>query len=357
MSKKHKKQNPVDLIKQQELEQYEKEAEIEINKTIDVLYTDEYWNNKKIEIRNKMNTIICDWLITDNLYTHEFSYNTFEYDKSGELHDFTILDYPDPKDNMYEVLDNIYTGTKTPTYMSGMGWTYENILDNIDDTLDTTDNYIITEGLKKYECYVDKLGKDRLTDIIIAATDKYYNDEFSIMCDCITSLENITVSEFCEKDVKLTEFLHDCYYKIELEKTTNNLILDINKITGRKKVSISSLFSNSSFDVDETGVHCAQTDDDVGDVYKKYLLLTIYSAGGIIIREFLDEKYEGKNAKGEKMMFPYKNLYGCRGFDGTYSWISVDDLFSVCNTSCETNELIPPEIGVNYCYYPDKFNK
>ena len=126
-----------------------------------------------------MNTIICDWLITDNLYTHEFSYNTFEYDKSGELHDFTILDYPDPKDNMYEVLDNIYTGTKTPTYMSGMGWTYENILDNIDDTLDTTDNYIITEGLKKYECYVDKLGKDRLTDIIIAATDKYYNDEFS----------------------------------------------------------------------------------------------------------------------------------------------------------------------------------
>ena len=225
------------------------QARDEISKSISELLTDEYWIGRGIRMREGIKTDLVHWL-TERRLSVKVESPSWHYDHSGSLRPMTFMDHPDPKSELKEFVENIYTGESTATYLSGCGLCYNTLLDTVTDDLDNDDPVLIELAIKKYE-HLAKLIPDDIHCVISEELeDMYYIKNLGIITKAISDVVDCTVESFCNSDSILFGFAQNCIKVCELSNTAYQLANDIYRIPGSKIVTLTYGYAHDEFDID-----------------------------------------------------------------------------------------------------------
>ena len=276
--------------------------------------------------------------VAELLLSHKHLYKMRMHDMTAEsYHPYQL---PDPDTKLIDALKDLRTDIINPRqihlaiYQTAKLLAVSNVLELrvtklIDDHIDMLEQF----NVENRHIIMNIVMGDKLsTSIHDLSNDLTWN------CD-------LTFKEFCELDSRLTEMLMLSYKAKEMRITANLLANDIFRIPGRKIITLTST-NHSSFDIDNDKVTNTEPINFIN-----LLAISMFTQGGLIVRQFLDTKYEALNGYGKMMTFPHKNIYGCEINEGTYNWLFEDVVFEVCNMDSRTGKILEKERGVEYCNY------
>jgi hypothetical protein len=131
------------------------------------------------------------------------------------------------------------------------------------------------------------------------------------------------------------------------------LIEKILKMPGKKILTLVMEENEEAFSIDVSEDGVFGYDEDAYYLLVAKLASALDYGGGLIIRQFLPEKIKATMPSGERRLIPKKNIYGINLSYGDWTPLSAIVVEQACNTDHVTGERLEPEVGVNYCAFPD----
>jgi len=143
-----------------------------------------------------------------------------------------------------------------------------------------------------------------------------------------------------------------------IELKTKEILFLLHKIKGSKIVTITVTDENKftfqdnsptrsqAFDISENGFIGYNLNHE--KLLFDLISLGIKNVGGMIIRQFLDEKIERIVTNGRKILIPKKNIYAIGLGGNTYKIMNSKQVEEACNTDFMTKEKLPNEENVSY---------
>lgn len=130
---------------------------------------------------------------------------------------------------------------------------------------------------------------------------------------------------------------------------------DLNSLPGRKHVTIVSDVWHDT-DVVKFTVSAEMTAaKSVPQPLAQCLWDCFGHPNGIIVRQFLREKVNVGKRDGRRIRAPRQSVYGCTSVDGSFRWLTDEEMFEDYYTDFKTGNLRPAEPDVTCCgFYPDR---